>query len=327
MAEPMSAWLALNIVAAIPAAIGSFVSEGSRRKEAPETQPYTWGLYVGFKAAILGVLLAAVSLSAFSGGIGVEGFFLLLVGVAYAVSGLHTVRRKRWAWVSVTFLSFNPVLWIINFIYGRNRWMEFAPAGRAEAIPNGPPPDRSQELSESVSSDMLTQPRARDLVASRSTFRTLSAWHPGQLALLWAAGMALVLILGWQYFALPVAQEKEERDSGVLLTELHNKYEQSRINTDSVTEDVLTNWQDPRLPRGIRDMKGREALYAAMETTRDSAVWANMVDTFPMILARQAKYRGRIQNALLGTALLVFATMLTITWRWFDGRSVSRPLA
>ena len=32
--------------------------------------------------------------------------------------------RRRWAWVALTILSFNPLAWIINAIYLRKRWAE-----------------------------------------------------------------------------------------------------------------------------------------------------------------------------------------------------------
>jgi TPR repeat protein len=44
---------------------------------------------------------------------------------AYALCGWFIIQRKRWAWVLGTVLSFNILVWIINYIYGRNRWGEF----------------------------------------------------------------------------------------------------------------------------------------------------------------------------------------------------------
>jgi hypothetical protein len=54
-----------------------------------------------------------------------------------AVSGWFIIQRKRWAWVGGTILSFNILVWIINYIYGRNRWGEFVgePYNSAEDVP------------------------------------------------------------------------------------------------------------------------------------------------------------------------------------------------
>ena len=57
------------------------------------------------------------------------GFGVILVCTVYftiiAVSGWFIIQRKRWAWVVGTIASLNPLMWIINYIYGRNRWREF----------------------------------------------------------------------------------------------------------------------------------------------------------------------------------------------------------
>lgn len=43
-------------------------------------------------------------------------------------------RRRRWAWVALTLLSFNPVAWVVNLVYLWKRWAEdAAPAAQAPA--------------------------------------------------------------------------------------------------------------------------------------------------------------------------------------------------
>ena len=49
---------------------------------------------------------------------------VILCGVIYAALAWFFAQRQRWAWITLTILSFNPVAWIINFIYLWRRWAE-----------------------------------------------------------------------------------------------------------------------------------------------------------------------------------------------------------
>ncbi len=111
---------ALAVLAVILVAPGVAALALNRRfqRRNPEKRPYRWGYYV----AILSLL----------GGIGLG--LLLELGAA-AVVGLALVygalawsfgRRRRWAWVALTILTFNPVAWLVNAIYLRRRWTEDA---------------------------------------------------------------------------------------------------------------------------------------------------------------------------------------------------------
>jgi len=56
----------------------------------------------------------------------VFGFFsaVIVFAVIYAVLAWFFAQRQYWAWITLTILSFNPVAWIINFLYLRKRWGE-----------------------------------------------------------------------------------------------------------------------------------------------------------------------------------------------------------
>jgi hypothetical protein len=45
-------------------------------------------------------------------------------GLIYAVLPWFFAQRRDWAWITLTIFSFNPIAWIINFIYLRRRWAE-----------------------------------------------------------------------------------------------------------------------------------------------------------------------------------------------------------
>jgi NADPH:quinone reductase-like Zn-dependent oxidoreductase len=93
------------------------------KRHNPGKRPYRWGLYF--------------SVLSFLGGIGL-GFMLesgvsavIVCGVIYAVLAWFFAQRRHWAWITLTILSFNPVAWIINFIYLRKRWAEDSLATQA----------------------------------------------------------------------------------------------------------------------------------------------------------------------------------------------------
>ena len=97
----------------------------------PHTRPYKWGFYLGCMNIIVCAPLALLLF-------GIAGFGktsdALLAGVVggawflfHAVCGFYIIKRRRWAWVLGTVLSFNVLEWVINGIYVRNRWQEMKP--------------------------------------------------------------------------------------------------------------------------------------------------------------------------------------------------------
>jgi len=98
------------------------------RRIHPGKRAYRWGFYFGLQSFVVALMLGVL----FGAGIGA----LLALGLVYGVLGWAFARRRRWAWVALTLLSFNPVAWIVNAIYLRKRWTEDAaamPAARARA--------------------------------------------------------------------------------------------------------------------------------------------------------------------------------------------------
>ena len=49
-------------------------------------------------------------------------------GAIYAALAWSFARRRHWAWIALTVLTFNPVAWIVNLLYLRKRWAEDAVA-------------------------------------------------------------------------------------------------------------------------------------------------------------------------------------------------------
>ncbi len=118
-ASPMLVVLGLigvPLAALILPIIAAFVLNRRFRERNPEKRPYRWGYYFSMMAFIGGLLLGRF-LNA-----GVTT--MILCGLIYAVLAWFFAQRHHWAWIALTFLSFNPIAWIINGIYLRKRWAE-----------------------------------------------------------------------------------------------------------------------------------------------------------------------------------------------------------
>ena len=102
-------------VAIVPVVLALLLNRGFRRRN-PGKRPYRWGYYFGVMSFLGGIGLGLV----FESG----AIALILCGVIYAGLAWLFIQRRRWAWVALTILSFNPVAWIINLVYLRRRWTE-----------------------------------------------------------------------------------------------------------------------------------------------------------------------------------------------------------
>lgn len=102
------------------------VAEPRRARRMPGTLPYRWGLFQGYSAMTFGALMLCFGfLAMLEDSDGGGAVALIGIGALYAAPGYYVTQRFRWAWVLISVLSLNPVSWIINWIYGRNRWNEF----------------------------------------------------------------------------------------------------------------------------------------------------------------------------------------------------------
>jgi NADPH:quinone reductase-like Zn-dependent oxidoreductase len=82
----------------------------------PGKRPYRWGHYFSLQSFLGGIGLGIMLESGLSA--------VIVCGVIYAVLAWFFAQRHHWAWITLTIFSFNPVAWIINFIYLRKRWAE-----------------------------------------------------------------------------------------------------------------------------------------------------------------------------------------------------------
>jgi NADPH:quinone reductase-like Zn-dependent oxidoreductase len=97
----------------------AFILNRRFQRHNPDKRGYRWGYYFSIMAFIhslgLGLFLEC-------GAVGV-----IICGLIYAILAWFFAQRQRWAWITLTILSFNPIAWIINAIYLWRRWAEAAP--------------------------------------------------------------------------------------------------------------------------------------------------------------------------------------------------------
>jgi len=72
-----------------------------------------WNIYGWFCLIIGGIVICSLQLK--------ESGILFLLSLNTALM-IMVIRYNKYAFLLSTLLSFNPILWIVNFIYIRNRW-------------------------------------------------------------------------------------------------------------------------------------------------------------------------------------------------------------
>jgi len=96
---------------------------------AQNTKPFTWGYFFAISHMAVGIVLGLVLMF----GMIVpprtvtfeSGVLPLLLMWSWVAIGYFTVKEKRWAWITLTLLSANVILWIINFTYGGRRESQY----------------------------------------------------------------------------------------------------------------------------------------------------------------------------------------------------------
>jgi TPR repeat protein len=118
----------LPLVTAASALTYALEKEKLRKLSGHTGKPYTWGYYCGAAACVGWAMNAVMCLCGFIVAENTEDriFFPVaaIICVLLSVSGIFVVKRRRWAWIVVT-IACGPIGWIINGIYGKNRWSEF----------------------------------------------------------------------------------------------------------------------------------------------------------------------------------------------------------
>ena len=106
---------AVVLVEATLAYLASYLDRRFRR-EHPGARPYRWGYYFSIHmpiSVIIGAALLHCPVAA------IVGF-----GALYSVLAWFFAKRQHWAWITLTILSFNVLLWVAHCVYLGRRWRE-----------------------------------------------------------------------------------------------------------------------------------------------------------------------------------------------------------
>jgi hypothetical protein len=107
----------------------AFKLEKRLKMRLPHVRPYKWGFYTGCMgvAGAPLLLISPIAISTAKTGEDMLGVLALAAWlIIQSVCGFFIIKRRRWAWVIGTILWLCPLVWIINNIYAKHRWKEFA---------------------------------------------------------------------------------------------------------------------------------------------------------------------------------------------------------
>jgi hypothetical protein len=110
------------------------------RSNHPTHKRFRWGFFQAIWAVVggAGLLLYCVAnlilhFQEFSLRIAGIAMVEVVVGLVALAAGYELLKRKtKRSWIVITILSLNMVTWLINVVYGSNRWDEFAATGKTE---------------------------------------------------------------------------------------------------------------------------------------------------------------------------------------------------
>jgi hypothetical protein len=89
----------------------------------PECKPFAWGFY---QATSWISLPPIVLLALRNESVDIQLIVLAIFVLVFLPIMVMTIRRSKVGFILMTALSLNPLLWIINGIYLKNRWTEMA---------------------------------------------------------------------------------------------------------------------------------------------------------------------------------------------------------
>ena len=139
-------YLIIILIVALPAILLALWRDKKLHEQNPNATGFVWGYFNGFGLFLFAiVLLLLLVFTMLSGEIpaGEALGFSFFVIVFCLVPGIFILRRHRWAWIFYTVCSVNPVLWIINGVYIKNRWNELKEESAASSRPVPTPAPRS----------------------------------------------------------------------------------------------------------------------------------------------------------------------------------------
>lgn len=120
-------YLGITIVCLAISIPAAFIMNASLHKKHPKLKPYAWGYFIGWTGMLSGSAFSILHFAAASETYGSRSDIFEVLGVlslVTAIAHFFIIKRNKWAWVIGIILQVNPILWIINSIYLKNRWDE-----------------------------------------------------------------------------------------------------------------------------------------------------------------------------------------------------------
>lgn len=99
------------------------------KKKKPDALPYQWGYFTGWMGLLCGFCISILNFSEAAKAqddVNISLYYSC-IGIYCFVTGfihLFIIFRNRWLWILAIILQLNPVLWVINGIYLKNRWID-----------------------------------------------------------------------------------------------------------------------------------------------------------------------------------------------------------
>jgi apolipoprotein N-acyltransferase len=76
---------------------------------------FVWGYFIG----IINIIWGGLFIFVFIGDL-----IMLIFTIIPIILGYFTIKRKKLWFIALTVISINPIVWVINWIYIKNRWNE-----------------------------------------------------------------------------------------------------------------------------------------------------------------------------------------------------------
>ena len=123
------AGLIIVVITLIVSIAGAYREQIQFAQKNPSLRPYMWGYFIGYCGIVSGILYSLLFFyHGFTEQYANEEYFLWgIIMLAFSYPFYLIVKRTRVGWILGSLLCLNPITWVINFIYGRNRWQEFSP--------------------------------------------------------------------------------------------------------------------------------------------------------------------------------------------------------
>lgn len=92
----------------------------------PKSKPYIWGYFFGILYFMIGIFILCFAIFSFLNNKIDYVIFIWLIPVFFnTVLGIKVINRGDKAFTIATVLTLNPIIWVINYFYMKNRYDDF----------------------------------------------------------------------------------------------------------------------------------------------------------------------------------------------------------